>query len=424
MNRWAAFRTSLALLLLLPGLACAATAAGIGTFSIEQNQGAEVGGFAIATLYVDNNWQPLADDLWLNVTWDDTILGYASTDFKVGNTKAATPIGTNGLSIRLADFSNKIENGKVAIAELYFRALATGTTPMNIEIKTVRSHGPSGEIAADLTMSAIAPPGSFTVGSGSPVPTVTAAPTVPVGTVTVVPTGTITVVPTVLPPVENATYGQAKTYYAAGGDAWSRAWGASDLVLIRQYLNEAKTAYTNCLNTANAVVDPANAANLALLRSISTAYIGLADAALAMYDGADTYAAGRDQMNTARYAEAATSFEGAAGQFNSSRTLFFQATSMLQSVTYAGTEFGDGTAYTAAIVPILNSKAAYMGEFASYAQGWQHTALAYQANAVGDQVAFVSEVAQAMGLFDGLRASAAFGPDASANYDVLAGLTG
>ncbi|NLX48907.1 MAG: basic amino acid ABC transporter substrate-binding protein [Methanospirillum sp.] len=218
------------------------------------------------------------------------------------------------------------------------------------------------------------------------------------------------------------TYDQALAHYDAGGLAWSRAWGASELGAIRENLAQSKGAYTNCLSTANAVNDPANAANLALMRSISTAYIDLADAALAMYDGADDYAAGRASMTAGSFTTAAGSFQSAGTRFETSKTLFSKATTMLQAVTYTGTSFGDGTAYTAAIVPILNAKGTYMGEFASYARGWQHTALAYGASAGGDRATFQSEAVQAMDLFAGLRTSGSFGVDAAANHDVLAEL--
>ena len=62
-----------------------ASAAGVGTFTIEQNQSAGVGQIGIATLYVDNTWVPPADDMWLYVGWDPAVLGYISTDWKVGN---------------------------------------------------------------------------------------------------------------------------------------------------------------------------------------------------------------------------------------------------------------------------------------------------------------------------------------------------
>lgn len=230
------------------------------------------------------------------------------------------------------------------------------------------------------------------------------------------------------PPIANAASGatmaQAYASYEAGNAAWSRAWSASDIAQIRQHLGEAKAAFTTCLNTAGQVNDPSNAANLALMKSVSTAYIALADAALAMYDGADVYSAGRGQMNAGQYAAAAASFQSAGDTFQRAQTLFGQATATLQGVSYAGTSFGDGSAYTAAIVPILNAKAAYMGEFASYARGWQHTALAYQASGSGDAATFRTEATQAMALFGSLRTSATFGADATGNYDVLAGLLG
>jgi len=224
--------------------------------------------------------------------------------------------------------------------------------------------------------------------------------------------------------VQDGQYNQAKIHYQAAGEAWSQAWGASEIPLIREHLTRAKAEYTICLNTANAANDPANAANLALLKGISTAYIGLADAALAMYDGADANTEGRSRMTAADYAAAATSFGDAAAKFESSKILFSQATTTIQSVVYTGTEFGDGTAYTAAIVPILNAKGDYMGEFSTYAAGWQHTALAFQAMVSGDQATFQSEAGQAMGLFAALRTSTAFSADASSNYDILAALAG
>ena len=221
-----------------------------------------------------------------------------------------------------------------------------------------------------------------------------------------------------------ATYAEARTQYVAAAQAWGQAWGASDPAVIRLYLRQARWAYATCLATGTTVSDPANAANLALVRTISTVYIDLADAAIAMYDGADAFGAGQSQMTAGDYASAAATFEAAAGTFDSSKMLFGRATSTLQTVSYAGTEFGDGTAYTAAIVPILDAKSTYMGEFAAYARGWQHTALAYAASLNGDSAAFRSEAMQAMALFDALRATPSFGTDASTNYGVLASLLG
>ena len=74
-----------------------ASAAGVGTFYLEQTKSADVGQIGVATLYMDNTWQPLADDVYAYVSWDAASLGYISTDWKVGNSVSATLNGTNSL---------------------------------------------------------------------------------------------------------------------------------------------------------------------------------------------------------------------------------------------------------------------------------------------------------------------------------------
>ncbi|NLX49555.1 MAG: hypothetical protein GXY82_06745, partial [Methanospirillum sp.] len=150
-----------------------AGAAGIGTFTIEQTKSADVGQIGIATLYVDNTWQPLADDVWVKVSWDGAVLGYVSADWKVGTSRDAQ-LTDNELFIKVADWTNKFENGKIAIVDLYFQGKTQGSSPMTITVDHVRSHeGTSTAIAADLTQSAVATPGTFTVaaGNGGVVPT-------------------------------------------------------------------------------------------------------------------------------------------------------------------------------------------------------------------------------------------------------------
>ena len=76
------------------------SAAGVGTFSIEQTTvNVGVGQFGIATLYMDNTWQPPADSAILTLSWDPAVIQYVSTDWKVGNSVAATPGGNNQLAI-------------------------------------------------------------------------------------------------------------------------------------------------------------------------------------------------------------------------------------------------------------------------------------------------------------------------------------
>ena len=198
------------MVLLLASLAVVglASAAGSGTFSIEQTKSADVGQIGVATLYMDNTWQPAADDVWVTVNWDGAVLGYISTDWKVGNSVSATLNGTNSLFMQMADFTNKYGNGKVAIADINFKALTAGSSPMTVQIDHVRSHEGTSSNFTDLTPSAIANQGTFTVAPGTLTPTVTTiVPTgnvttaVPTGNVTTaVPTGNVTTgVPTVAP---------------------------------------------------------------------------------------------------------------------------------------------------------------------------------------------------------------------------------
>src|SRR5665647_817931 len=139
---------------------------------------------------MDDTWQPQADDVWVTVKWDGAALGYISTDWKVGNSVSATLNGTNSLFMQMADLTNKYPNGKVAIADINFKALTAGTSALTITIDHVRSHeGVSETNFTDVTASATANQGTFVVAPGTLTPTVT----------TVVPTGNVTTVPTVVP---------------------------------------------------------------------------------------------------------------------------------------------------------------------------------------------------------------------------------
>ena len=183
-------------------------AAGVGTLYLEQTKSADVGQIGVATLYMDNTWQPAADDVWVTVNWDGAVLGYISTDWKVGNSVSATLNGTNSLFMQMADFTNKYGNGKVAIADINFKALTAGSSPLTAQIGHVRSHEGTSSNFTDLTPSATTNQGTFTVAPGTLTPTVTTiVPTgnvttaVPTGNVTTaVPTGNVTTaVPTVAP---------------------------------------------------------------------------------------------------------------------------------------------------------------------------------------------------------------------------------
>lgn len=187
-----------------------AGAAGVGTFSIEKTStDVSVNGFGIATLYMDNTWDPKADDVFIYLTWDPAVLQYVSTDWKVGNSVSATLNSPGELFLQYADWTNQYPTGRVSIADINFKGLAEGQTTMDLRVDHVRSHiAASPTNFVDLTQSAVTTPGVFAVGAGGAIPTatMTSLPTVtlaPTGTltqlptVTLVPTGTMTLLPTV-----------------------------------------------------------------------------------------------------------------------------------------------------------------------------------------------------------------------------------
>ncbi len=203
-----------------------ASAAGVGTFSLVQTKSADVGQIGVATLYMDNTWQPQADDVWVTAKWDGAVLGYVSTDWKVGNSVSATLNGTNSLFLQMADLTNKYGNGKIAIADINYKPLTTGSSPLTVTIDHVRGHAGIDETNfTDLTASAVAVQGTFLVG-GNVTPTLT-APTVvtPTGnvTVTVTPTGNVTTVPTVVP--TGIPIGNPKAILKAGDTVFIGEYG-------------------------------------------------------------------------------------------------------------------------------------------------------------------------------------------------------
>ena len=148
---------------------------GVGTFYLEQTKSAGVGQIGIVTLYMDNTWQPAADDVWLTVNWNGAVLSYISTDWKVGNSVSATLNGTNSLFMQMADFTNKYPTGKVAIADINLKALTVGSSPLTVHVDHVRSH-PSGAGYVDMTPSAVSLTSTFTVGGATQTPTPSVTP--------------------------------------------------------------------------------------------------------------------------------------------------------------------------------------------------------------------------------------------------------
>src|SRR5665647_3928280 len=97
-----ATRVLMVLLLACLSVVGLASAAGVVTFSIEQTKSADVGQIGVSTLYMDNTWQPQADDEWVTVKWDGVALCYVSNDWMVWNSVSAKLNGTNSLFMQMA----------------------------------------------------------------------------------------------------------------------------------------------------------------------------------------------------------------------------------------------------------------------------------------------------------------------------------
>ena len=204
----------LALLLLASCGVTFAGAAGVGTFSIEQTTvSVGVDQFGVATLYMDNTWDPSADGVTLHLGRDPAVIQYVSTDWRIGNSVLATLNSPGDLTLLFADWANKYPSGRVPVADVNFRGVTGGQTTLGIRIKSVRSHvGVSPTEFVELTASSLSNSGIFTVGQGGG----TVVPTVPMGTtptvaptLTIEPNVTVTVVGvvTVTPPITIETTG-------------------------------------------------------------------------------------------------------------------------------------------------------------------------------------------------------------------------
>ena len=201
-------KVMLALLLVASCGVTLAGAAGVGTFSIEQTTvNVGVDQFGVATLYMDNTWDPPADSAILHLGWDPAVIQHVSTDWRVGNSVSATPNAPGDLTLSFADWANKYPSGRVPVADINFRGVVAGQTTLGIRIDSVRSHvGVSPTDFVELTASSLSNPGIFTVGQGGGGGAVTTVPTIPVGspgtiapTLTATPGVTGTVIPTVTP---------------------------------------------------------------------------------------------------------------------------------------------------------------------------------------------------------------------------------
>ncbi len=198
MRLWLTISAALVLLVAFGGTL--ATAAGTGTFALS-NATAPLGLNGVTTLALNASWDPPAGDIWLNVRYDPAVIRYEGTRFRAGGTASATSATrtqAGRVFIQMVDPADGFGSGP--LAEIMFSGLTNGSSLLGIELQHVRSYQAGRPI--EVTDSATAASGMFTVLAGAP-GNATATPTeTPNLTATATPTPSVTIppsLPTLLP---------------------------------------------------------------------------------------------------------------------------------------------------------------------------------------------------------------------------------
>ncbi len=170
-----------------------------GVFSVTSIGNVPVGAIGTVQVVVDNAWEPLFSDTYVDIKYDPSMLKYTSSSIRVANTTAASKSDGN-VRIMLGDFRNGYPQGKYPLADITFTALREGTTPLTVSVDHVRYWNNDFTKFTDISSSASTQSGSFSTGPlAAAVPTlapVTGNPSVTYDTLA--PIGTIqTVAPVV-----------------------------------------------------------------------------------------------------------------------------------------------------------------------------------------------------------------------------------
>ena len=86
-----------------------------------------VGQFGIATLYMDNTWQPPADSVTLAINSGPDHYPVCQYRLEGRQLGRGRPAGAGNLAFSFADYTNKYPTGRVPIADLNFQGVAHGT---------------------------------------------------------------------------------------------------------------------------------------------------------------------------------------------------------------------------------------------------------------------------------------------------------
>jgi hypothetical protein len=168
-----------------------AGASGIVKFHIPEISNAAVGDTVDATLYVDNNLNPLSSDIALNLDWNNEVIQYVGTDFSAGHTTSAEPVGSHQLTLNIADNTNGIAAGDVPAAHIKFKVVGPGTSPVVVNINKVTDLS-----GTDITSKAVAKNGAVTAtGTASATTTTQTTATVTTSTTTTTSSSTTATIP-------------------------------------------------------------------------------------------------------------------------------------------------------------------------------------------------------------------------------------
>lgn len=156
------------IVLLLLSICCiaSASATGTGVFSISNVGNVAVGETGVATVFVNNNWNPNFGDTYVDVTFDPSAVAYVSAVVKVpSNTTDVKLDGNNKVRISLGDFRNGYPTGSYPIAELTFKQLKSGINPLTVTVDHVRYWSSDLTTFTDVTDTASAVSGVISTGA-------------------------------------------------------------------------------------------------------------------------------------------------------------------------------------------------------------------------------------------------------------------
>lgn len=136
---------------------------GTGIFTVTSVGNVPVGADGVVQLIVDNGWNPLFGDTYVDISWDPTMVTYESAAIKVLNTTAAVS-SDHSVRIMLGDFRRGYPQGRYPLASITLRALREGTSTLGVSVDHVRYWSNDFSEFTDITATASGRSGTFSTG--------------------------------------------------------------------------------------------------------------------------------------------------------------------------------------------------------------------------------------------------------------------